>query len=224
MDLVQRNKLIKLIFQVLVTSNAFVVSSSTSSAFSTAARWAPFFCFSNTVLPLFYLLSLKVINLHFQFIWNVACDLKEVSQNKGQRLTRGASQTGRITAATQFLHSGGQTLGGPDLLCVCLGVSQAMVEQECVGAIVCKLDMHKKMFRRGYIAMLAVDSKHRRKSIGESPNCARQTRRPSLLRGSVATESMVFFDKAISVQTEVPDKRYPFELWRDTSYVSISLF
>ena len=50
-------------------------------------------------------------------------------------------------------------------MCVC--VSQAMVEQECVGAIVCKLDMHKKMFRRGYIAMLAVDSKHRRKSIGE---------------------------------------------------------
>ncbi|XP_057678640.1 N-alpha-acetyltransferase 30 [Corythoichthys intestinalis] len=42
----------------------------------------------------------------------------------------------------------------------------AMVKQECVGAIVCKLDMHKKMFRRGYIAMLAVDSKHRRKSIG----------------------------------------------------------
>lgn len=42
------------------------------------------------------------------------------------------------------------------------------MEQECVGAIVCKLDMHKKMFRRGYIAMLAVDSKHRRKSIGET--------------------------------------------------------
>ncbi|XP_067895312.1 N-alpha-acetyltransferase 30 isoform X2 [Heterodontus francisci] len=44
----------------------------------------------------------------------------------------------------------------------------AMVGDECVGAIVCKLDMHKKMFRRGYIAMLAVDSKYRRKSI-ESP-------------------------------------------------------
>ncbi|XP_023668745.1 uncharacterized protein [Paramormyrops kingsleyae] len=42
----------------------------------------------------------------------------------------------------------------------------AMVRSECVGAIVCKLDMHKKMFRRGYIAMLAVDSKYRRKSIG----------------------------------------------------------
>ncbi|XP_043553674.1 N-alpha-acetyltransferase 30 isoform X2 [Chiloscyllium plagiosum] len=42
----------------------------------------------------------------------------------------------------------------------------AMVGDECVGAIVCKLDMHKKMFRRGYIAMLAVDSKYRRKSIG----------------------------------------------------------
>ncbi|TNN64076.1 N-alpha-acetyltransferase 30 [Liparis tanakae] len=46
----------------------------------------------------------------------------------------------------------------------------AMVEQECVGAIVCKLDMHKKMFRRGYIAMLAVDSKHRRKSIVNNGN------------------------------------------------------
>ncbi|XP_059376750.1 N-alpha-acetyltransferase 30-like [Carassius carassius] len=42
----------------------------------------------------------------------------------------------------------------------------AMVEKDCVGAIVCKLDMHKKMFRRGYIAMLAVDSKFRRKGIG----------------------------------------------------------
>ncbi|XP_053331598.1 N-alpha-acetyltransferase 30 [Spea bombifrons] len=42
----------------------------------------------------------------------------------------------------------------------------AMVDEECVGAIVCKLDMHKKMFRRGYIAMLAVDSKYRRKGIG----------------------------------------------------------
>ncbi|KAL4641803.1 N-alpha-acetyltransferase 30-like [Arapaima gigas] len=42
----------------------------------------------------------------------------------------------------------------------------AMVQNECVGAIVCKLDIHKKMFRRGYIAMLAVDSKYRRKSIG----------------------------------------------------------
>lgn len=42
----------------------------------------------------------------------------------------------------------------------------AMVQEVCVGAIVCKLDMHKKMFRRGYIAMLAVDSEHRRKNIG----------------------------------------------------------
>ncbi|XP_075049365.1 N-alpha-acetyltransferase 30 [Mixophyes fleayi] len=42
----------------------------------------------------------------------------------------------------------------------------AVVGEECVGAIVCKLDMHKKMFRRGYIAMLAVDSKYRRKGIG----------------------------------------------------------
>ena len=56
------------------------------------------------------------------------------------------------------------------------------MEQECVGAIVCKLDMHKKMFRRGYIAMLAVDSKHRRKSIGElkTPSCNVQNQPKSL--------------------------------------------
>lgn len=45
---------------------------------------------------------------------------------------------------------------------------QAMDAEKCVGAIVCKLDLHKKMVRRGYIAMLAVDSEYRRKQIGES--------------------------------------------------------
>lgn len=44
----------------------------------------------------------------------------------------------------------------------------AEVDQKCVGAIVCKLDMHKKMVRRGYIAMLAVDSEYRRRQIGSS--------------------------------------------------------
>lgn len=42
----------------------------------------------------------------------------------------------------------------------------AMDGEKCVGAIVCKLDMHKKMVRRGYIAMLAIDSEYRRKKIG----------------------------------------------------------
>ncbi|XP_064601871.1 N-alpha-acetyltransferase 30-like [Liolophura sinensis] len=42
----------------------------------------------------------------------------------------------------------------------------AMSSGQCVGAIVCKLDMHKKMVRRGYIAMLAIDSEYRRKKIG----------------------------------------------------------
>ena len=32
----------------------------------------------------------------------------------------------------------------------------------------CKLDMHKKMVRRGYIAMLAVDQDYRRKKIGKN--------------------------------------------------------
>ncbi|XP_014674829.1 PREDICTED: uncharacterized protein LOC106814949 [Priapulus caudatus] len=39
---------------------------------------------------------------------------------------------------------------------------------DCVGAIVCKLDMHKKMTRRGYIAMLAVDESCRRRKIGSN--------------------------------------------------------
>ena len=39
---------------------------------------------------------------------------------------------------------------------------------DCVGAIVCKLDLHKKVTRRGYIAMLAVDSNYRKKKIGST--------------------------------------------------------
>ena len=42
-----------------------------------------------------------------------------------------------------------------------------MSRDRCVGAIVCKLDMHKKMLRRGYIAMLAVDNDYRRLAIGQ---------------------------------------------------------
>ena len=42
-----------------------------------------------------------------------------------------------------------------------------MDEEKCVGAIVCKLDLHKKMVRRGYIAMLAVDENYRRRGIGK---------------------------------------------------------
>jgi peptide alpha-N-acetyltransferase len=42
----------------------------------------------------------------------------------------------------------------------------AMQEQRCVGAVVCKLDIHKKIVRRGYIAMLAVDENCRKRKIG----------------------------------------------------------
>ena len=42
-----------------------------------------------------------------------------------------------------------------------------MHQDKCVGAIVCKLDVHKKMARRGYIAMLAVDENYRKLQIGE---------------------------------------------------------
>ncbi|XP_063385212.1 N-alpha-acetyltransferase 30 [Cydia fagiglandana] len=37
---------------------------------------------------------------------------------------------------------------------------------KCIGAIVCKLDMHRNVVKRGYIAMLAVDEKYRNKKIG----------------------------------------------------------
>lgn len=40
-----------------------------------------------------------------------------------------------------------------------------MENEECVGAIVCKLDRYKELMR-GYIAMLAVHEKCRRKKIG----------------------------------------------------------
>jgi len=43
-----------------------------------------------------------------------------------------------------------------------------MCDGECVGAIVCKLDIHRKVIRRGYIAMLAVDQKYRKRKIGSN--------------------------------------------------------
>uniref|UniRef100_A0A1B6LAQ0 N-terminal methionine N(alpha)-acetyltransferase NatC n=1 Tax=Graphocephala atropunctata TaxID=36148 RepID=A0A1B6LAQ0_9HEMI len=44
----------------------------------------------------------------------------------------------------------------------------AMDGSKCVGAIVCKLDIHRKVVKRGYIAMLAVDEKYRKKKIGSN--------------------------------------------------------
>lgn len=42
----------------------------------------------------------------------------------------------------------------------------ARLQGQCIGAIVCKLDLHKKMSKRGYIAMLAVDEAYRKRKIG----------------------------------------------------------
>jgi len=44
----------------------------------------------------------------------------------------------------------------------------AMHDGKCVGAIVSKLDFHKKTVKRGYIAMLAVDQKYRKLKIGSN--------------------------------------------------------
>lgn len=45
---------------------------------------------------------------------------------------------------------------------------QAVHNGEYVGAVVCKLDIHRKIIRRGYIAMLAVDRKYRKRKIGSN--------------------------------------------------------
>lgn len=42
----------------------------------------------------------------------------------------------------------------------------ALYQDKCVGCIVCKLDIHRQMIKRGYIAMLAVDKDYRKLKIG----------------------------------------------------------
>lgn len=42
----------------------------------------------------------------------------------------------------------------------------AMDADKCIGAIVCKLDVHRQTIRRGYIAMLAVDKAYRKLKVG----------------------------------------------------------
>ena len=46
----------------------------------------------------------------------------------------------------------------------------ALVGDECVGAIVCKLDYHKKVVNRGYIPMLAVDTKFWKRANRSTPS------------------------------------------------------
>lgn len=42
----------------------------------------------------------------------------------------------------------------------------AMDGDNCIGAIVCKLDLHRQITKRGYIAMLAVDAAYRKLKVG----------------------------------------------------------
>lgn len=49
-----------------------------------------------------------------------------------------------------------------------INFQQAMHDNKCVGAIVCKLDLHRKIIKRGYIAMLAVDFNYRKLGIGSN--------------------------------------------------------
>ncbi|XP_002735216.1 N-alpha-acetyltransferase 30-like [Saccoglossus kowalevskii] len=71
-------------------------------------------------------------------------------------ITKDLSEPYSIYTYRYFIHN------WPDLCFL------AMCGDICVGAIVCKLDVHKKMTKRGYIAMLAVDENYRRRKIGSS--------------------------------------------------------
>jgi len=70
----------------------------------------------------------------------------------------------------------------------------ALHDDLCVGAIVCKLDMHKKMIHRGYIAMLAVDEKYRKQKIGTN-----------LVLRAIQVMSMQGADEIV-LETEVTNK------------------
>lgn len=70
----------------------------------------------------------------------------------------------------------------------------AMNEENCVGAIVCKLDYHKKISKRGYIAMLAVDQNFRKRKIGST-----------LVKKAI--DAMIFDDAdEVVLETEITNK------------------
>lgn len=70
----------------------------------------------------------------------------------------------------------------------------AMCEEKCVGAIVCKLDFHRKSTKRGYIAMLAVDKDYRKQKIGST-----------LVRRAI-TEMIAGGADEVVLETEVTNK------------------
>lgn len=70
----------------------------------------------------------------------------------------------------------------------------AMCEEKCVGAIVCKLDYHRKSTKRGYIAMLAVDKDYRKQRIGST-----------LVRRAI-TEMIAGGADEVVLETEVTNK------------------
>lgn len=70
----------------------------------------------------------------------------------------------------------------------------AMCDEKCVGAIVCKLDFHRKSTKRGYIAMLAVDKDYRKQRIGST-----------LVRRAI-TEMIAGGADEVVLETEVTNK------------------
>ncbi|XP_014783727.1 N-alpha-acetyltransferase 30 [Octopus bimaculoides] len=71
-------------------------------------------------------------------------------------ITKDLSEPYSIYTYRYFIHN------WPKLCFLCMDGSK------CVGAIVCKLDIHQGVIRRGYIAMLAVDAEYRRRKIGSN--------------------------------------------------------
>eukprot|EP00056_Hartaetosiga_gracilis_P021821 m.26639 g.26639 ORF g.26639 m.26639 type:complete len:199 (-) comp9282_c0_seq1:98-694(-) len=70
----------------------------------------------------------------------------------------------------------------------------AVVDGEIVGTIICRLSKHKRGAMRGYIAMIAVDEKQRRKGIGTA-----------LVEASIAALKKMDADE-ITLEAEVTNK------------------
>ena len=83
----------------------------------------------------------------------------------------------------------------PDLCFLC----STREDNELIGSIVSKLDLHKKVLRRGYIAMLAINKEYRRKKLASK--LVLMSIREMIIRGcdEIVLEAEVNNDAALNL-------------------------
>lgn len=83
----------------------------------------------------------------------------------------------------------------PDLCFLC----STRKDNELIGSIVSKLDLHKKVLRRGYIAMLAINKEYRRKKLASK--LVLMSIREMIIRGcdEIVLEAEVNNDAALNL-------------------------